>query len=190
MRNDLRFVLTAAGLVTLFAATDILPVRSAGAAPPPSTQSVQIVNPLTANGSVPVEATVKGVVRTLTNPALTHVGVLAGEIVTIHADDIAVYEIRSDGTFSLFTAVPAGKALILTDIDWKGYGTPGTTATFTLQMGQSGVVVCQDSDKYDENGVASRHLSMTAGIAFGPGTTPVFTATNVTLAHGYYVDLP
>ena len=176
--------------------------RSASAEQPPA-QDVNIVSPLTSNGSVPVEATVKGIVKTRANPALTHVGALASDVVTLSQFMLAdgtcspVSEIRSDGTYSTLTAVPAGKALVLTDVAWTGTGTAGEDVTFSVTADFStvgGLALFKASDKYDSNGNATRTTSMTTGIAFGPGVSVCFRAfggnSAQAYAHGYYVDVP
>jgi len=199
MRNYSRLILPAAGAVILFLGPDL---RWASAQPPSAAQDVNVVSPLTNNGSVPVEATIKGIVKTRANPALTHVGALASDVVTLSLDFLgALSEIHSDGSSSTFTAPPAGKALVITDLEWQAFGgTPGDHITFALYVKSSSGVslrVYMDLDRFDDNGEVSRSRTMTTGIAFGPGTSPVLgfggvpTTVSVTaLAHGYYLDTP
>jgi hypothetical protein len=152
----------------------------------PSKNGVQIVNPETA--PLPVRV----------NSALTHVGVLAGDVVTLYAEGPAgvspMTETHSDGSTSTFTTVPAGKALVITDVECVGAGNAGDVAGFQIALyGQGGGVVVFDvRDKLDTNGFASRMTSMTTGITVGPGVAlSLFVDGGGHMrAHGYYVDAP
>jgi hypothetical protein len=149
-----------------------------------NTPSVQIVNPETA--PVPVRV----------NSALTHVGVLASDVVTLRfiAGLLAITEIRSDGSTSTFTTVPAGKALVITDVDCSAIGDAGDITSCSIGFhGPDGLVeVLVARDKLDTNGFASRLTSMTTGITFGPGVTPYLSINpgGRIYAHGYFVDAP
>jgi hypothetical protein len=204
MLNYTRIVLPAAAAVTLFLGPDLVHLRSAGAAPPPTPQDVNIVSPLTTNGSVPVEATVRGVVRTRANPALTHVGVLASDVVTFNVDYLLrpneIREVHSDTSVTVSfgsISVPAGKALVITDVQWSGSGgTPGEVNSFQIFVYPAsspvGEEVFRMSDTYDGNGVLTRTPNMTTGITAGPGVRIAFSMLTPTTAfiHGYYVDAP
>jgi len=213
MRNFTRVGLAALVAAILFGPS-IVQMRSAGGSGSSGAvaQDVNIVSPLTNNGSVPVEATIKGLVKTRANPALTHVGALASDVVTLIARGLtSVNEVHDDGSISTLTVIPSGKALVITDLAWTASGNPGDPAFVQVIVGNittyRATLVYQDSGKYDDNGNISLKASMTTGITFGPGTVPVFNTTTTmaigpsdstiyglgsgqVIAQGYYLDTP
>ena len=192
-----RFVFPAA-MVAVFATSATS--WAADAASPSTVQDVNIVSPLTSNGSVPVEATIKGIVKTRANPALTHLGAVASDIVTLVAvPGGSVYEIRSDGSSSALSSgitIPSGRALVLTDVQWTAAsGTPGQQVYFQIRLtapdpGALSNQVFLMNDTLDADGFLTRTPNMT--IAVGPGVRLelITSAQTAAYVHGYYLDTP
>ena len=197
-----RFALPAACAAVLLSMLASDRVRPASAANPSTPQDVKVVGPLDPSGAVDTVAKVKGIVNVRLNPAFTHVGQLPSENVVLvgfggASGNLPLTESRSDGSTSAFTAVPAGKSLIIMDVQWASFGgTQGDLGSITLLMAgpTQAFTIFSQFDLHNAAGTASGHASLNAGIAFGSGTSPLVRVTagssSQVFLYGYYVPTP
>jgi hypothetical protein len=111
-----------------------IPLQVTGSTAITGTANVNVTNPATA--PVPTSAQPGG--------PLTNLGRLASELVVLQLTSSPSptcqewFRVFPDGTFQCFTSVPAGLALVVTDLEWDGLGTAGDVAKAAVGYAVSG----------------------------------------------------
>jgi hypothetical protein len=128
--------------------------------------------------------------------AATHMGVAPAKHLVLQYYQNKLYKITPLGKRTEFGVVPAGNALVITDINWEIYGSANKSYYLDVSIIKSTVtaMVFRGSVKTDGSGDAVFQQSFTSGLVVGPGFT-VFAlcwgATTTSLyLQGYLTPYP